>query len=412
MFLKPHSTPYENSHKMFKSSARVGAAVLALLCSVAPRATNAQQADPKPVTPLLDFSGLLLGNYRYTYDSLTKLANGGHAANKFDVERVYLNFRMPAGDDGSIRVTTDIFNQTASPANAYYAGWTVRLKYAYFQYNFLHDIAGQKGFNATARVGMLNTAVIDHEEGFWPRYLSQTAVERNGFFASSDLGIAALVTLPNKLGEVYATVANGPGYSVSETDPYKDYSARVSIMPFGARSNILKTFTISPWIYFGKTASKFLSTAGATSDVTDGLKRNREGLFVGLKDRRLTLGVEYAKRTESTEVGTTLAARTVYDNAGTLTSAFAIVRPLEFADPKKKSPFGLVARLDNLKPFDNITAAGAQTIDAANQLIIAGVFWDLTSKATFSIDAQNLTPKGGSTTAKVKTMFAHMSIAF
>jgi hypothetical protein len=397
---------------MFKSPARVGTLVaLSLLAAVAPSTVSAQQPDPKPVTPWLDFSGLILGNFRYTYDSLTKAANGGHAANKFDIERVYLNFRMPAGEKGSIRVTTDVFNQGSSPANAYYAGWTVRLKYAYFQYNLLNDIGSNKGFNLALRAGMLHTVLIDHEEGFWPRYLSQTAVERNGFFASSDLGVAAVVSLPDKLGEVYATVQNGNGYGVSEVDPYKEYSARLSITPFGAQNNIAKTFTISPWIDINHTASKFIGTPGATSDITDGLKKNRVGVFAGLKDRRLTLGAEYAKRTETTELGATLPIRTSYDNSGTLISGFAVIRPFEFVT-MTKSPFGLVARIDNFKPIDNATAAGTQTVDAANQLIIAGVFYDLTSKATFAIDAQTLTPKNGSTTARVKTVFAHMSVAF
>ena len=54
---------------------------------------------------------------------------------------------------------------------------------------FLHDIGGKKGFNAAARIGMLHTALIDHEEGFWPRWISQVGVERNGFFSSSDVGL-------------------------------------------------------------------------------------------------------------------------------------------------------------------------------------------------------------------------------
>ena len=261
---------------------RIGTALALGTLSLATVAVAQQAETPKVVTPAFDFSGVILGNYRYTYDDATKNANGGQATNKFDIERIYLNFRMPAGEDGSIRVTTDVFNNTNAATNGYYPGWSVRLKYGYFQYNFLHDIGGKKGFNAVARVGMLHTVEIDHEEQFWPRYLSQAAVERNGFFSSSDVGIATLVTLPNKMGEVYATIANGPGYVAAETDPYKDYSARISLTPFGNADNILKSFTLSPWAYAGHTASKFLAGgARQVGPVSDGLKRNRVGVFAG-----------------------------------------------------------------------------------------------------------------------------------
>ena len=95
---------------------------VACLCVLPPRAARAQGADaPRVVTPALDFSGVIYGNFRYTYDDATKNANGGNATNKFDIERVYLNFRMPAGDDGSIRVTTDVFNNSISATSC--AGW-------------------------------------------------------------------------------------------------------------------------------------------------------------------------------------------------------------------------------------------------------------------------------------------------
>ena len=228
----------------------------ALLLFAAP-ALRAQQA----ATPAIDFSGVIYPQFRYTSDNATKTANGGNATSKFDVERVYLTFRMPAGDDGSIRVTTDIFNNAAACASCY-AGWTVRLKYGYFNYNFLHDIGGKKGFNAAARIGMLHTVIVDHEEGFFPRWISQVALERNGFFSSSDVGVAGVLTLPGKWGEAYATITNGGGYGAVEADPFKDASARLSLTPWGGADNIMKTFTVSPWIYMGKTGSKFLTTSG------------------------------------------------------------------------------------------------------------------------------------------------------
>lgn len=377
------------------------------------------QDAPKPATAGFDFSGVLFANFQMKSDSASKAAVGGQQPNQFQVERVYLNFRMPAGEDGSIRVTTDIFNNSAACGTGCYQGWTARLKYAYFNYNFLHDIGGEKGFNAAVRIGMLHTAIIDHEEQYWNRYLSMTAIERNAFFSSSDVGVAGVLTLPKKWGELYATVANGAGYGQTEQDPYKDYSARLSLTPFGSSDGFLKAFTISPWVYMGKTASKFINGGtGQVGAVTDGLNKNRAGLFIGVRDRRLTAGLDWAQRTETNETGANTAAspRVAFENTGTLTGAWASVRPFEiFADdPKLKSPLSLFFRFDNLKPYSDQRAAGTgtQTTSSNNTLIIAGGSWDINSKATFSVDYQDLSPNSGSATLESKVLFVHFLINF
>lgn len=394
---------------VFRTSVRATLLVIVLAGATALRAQQ-----PQAAAPVLDFSGVIYPQFRLTSDDATKNANGGKATSRFDVERVYLTFRMPAGDDGSVRVTADVFNNAGS-CTACYAGWAVRLKYAYFNYNFLHDIAGKKGFNASARLGMLHTAVIDLVESHWPRWISPSAAERNGLFSSSDVGAAGVLTLPNAWGELYATAANGPGYATAETDPYKDASARLSLTPWGRRTNIWKTFSVSPWIYFGKTASKFLTTAGsAGTDAANGLTRNRAGVFVGLKDRRITAGVDLGQRTETVETGTSLATRGTYQNTGRLTSIFALVRPAELAsgDPKARSRWGVLGRLDTFTPFSAAASAGTQTTGASNQLLIAGLWWDLNQRASFSLDLQNLKPTGGSTTTESKILFLHGQVSF
>src|SRR3954469_22241446 len=144
---------------------------------------------------------------------------------------------MPAGDNGAIRVTTDVFQNTSAAATNYYNGWSIRLKYAYFQYTALRDQFG-KGSSLVGRVGALHTVVIDHEEGFWPRYLQQVALERDGFFSSADVGAAGLLTFGNKMGELYATVTNGPGYTSYERDRFKDFAARASFTPLANHASM------------------------------------------------------------------------------------------------------------------------------------------------------------------------------
>src|SRR5438045_3986728 len=105
-------------------------------------------AQTQVTIPPIDFSGVIYSNYQYRTDIRAK------DFNKFDIERVYLTFRMPAGEHASIRVTTDVYQQQTTPNDAYYTGWALRLKYAYLQYNYITG-AKPTDFSAVARMGML-----------------------------------------------------------------------------------------------------------------------------------------------------------------------------------------------------------------------------------------------------------------
>lgn len=361
-------------------------------------------------TPALDFSGVLFGNFHYRTDSAAKVPTGGKPMSRFDIGRAYLNFRMPAGDRGSIRITTDVFQQSPS---AYYAGWAIRLKYGFFQYDFTKNFAGVEGLAAAGRLGMLQTVIIEHVETFWPRWLGNSPVETHGFMASADVGVSGLFTLPKRWGEVYTTIVNGNGYTVGETDRFKDIAARVSLTPFASDSGFLRTFTITPWYSKGWTASAFAAGGGAqVAPVPDGVQRDRVGIFAGIRDRRLTGGLEYAERLEELETGANTVAnpRVVSGIARNLVSGFAFVRPFEIADPKKRSRFSVFGRFDS---FNNANVRGAR-----NELTWFGVLWDLNQRATFSLDYQDLKAKNPDTTPPfnptipTKTLFAHWVVTF
>jgi hypothetical protein len=369
----------------------------AIVALALPLSLGAQQPAATPVT--LNFSGILLANFQYRGD-----AGPSKAQNKFDIERVYLTFRMPAGDRGSIRVTTDLFQQTTGGSDAYYKGWVLRAKYAYFQYDYLKST----GWNAVARAGLIHTVAIDHIEGFWPRWISQTAIERAGFFSSADAGIGTVVTLPSKWGEAYATITNGPGYTSRETDRFKDYSARLSLTPLSSNENrFLKTLTLTGWTYRGAIASKFVAGGpGQIGAVGSGLDRNRSGIFAAIKDPRLVLAGEWATRTDGSETGanTTASPRAVVDSSGRLLSGFIVLHPLNFSDVKKQSPLGLVARWDRFKPNTNTAAFG--------NTIIGGATWDLNNRSSLSLDYQEQTPHFGPAVATSKTYFLHLVANF
>ena len=361
-----------------------------------PRTQAAKPPEPAK-TPQLDFSGIFFANWNYRTD------RGARAQNRFDLERAYLTFRMPAGERASVRITGDVFQNTTAPGDAFYRGWAFRAKYAYLQYEAVRGT----GLTAMARLGMLQTVAIEHIESFWPRWISRTAIELNGFFQSADLGLAAQVGLPNKRGEIYATVTNGPGYTSRETDRFKDAAARLTVTPFATRSGLLQGLALSAWAYKGAIASRFVAGgAGQVGAVGEGLQRDRWGVFAGLKDRRLTLGAELARKIEEGELGSNTAAspRAVIDSTSTLVSAFAVVRPLELITPATRSPLAAVVRYDRTR-FNDDTGP-------AQRLIIAGLLLDITSRLSMAADFQQLLPRDGAPGADTKTWFAHFVASF
>ena len=397
---------------------------IALTLILTPLALRAQQPAAPPA---IDFSGVVFGNYAYRTDSAAKASLGGRSPNQFTIERAYLTFRMPAGSNGQVRVTTDIFQNTNTAQNGFYQGWAVRIKYAYLQYTGLKDAFG-KGSSLLGRIGVLHTVVIDHEENFWPRYLQQTAVERNGFFSSADGGAAGLLTLGDKMGEVYATITNGPGYTSFDKDRFKDLALRVSLTPFGNSTGIMKTFAISPWVYKGWVGSSFAAGGpgqigpGDNGAITDGMTRDRYGVFAGLRDRRLTAGAEWAQRSDESEHGSNTAAapRTTADSTGRLFDGFIVARPLEWANPSHQSNLALVARFDHFTPNTSPTAASYAGSTPGYNFWILGASYDVTQRMTFALDWQKQaatgfpTPAGTNVRAlpDISTIFLHFQAIF
>ena len=377
-------------------------------------------ASPAPAqalpaaTPGLNFSGVIFGSWNYQMPTTpSQLRN--QTSNEFVVDRAYLTFRMPAGEHTSIRITTDVFRSTDSASNAY----TIRAKYAYLQYE------GSKlsnGTIVTGRVGIIQNVVIDYLENFWPRYLSQAATERSGYFSSADVGIASLVTFPNKKGEIYASIVNGPGYTARERDRFKDFGIRLTFTPLmnETPSSMFQTFTVLAYGYKGALPSAFVNGGpGQEGAVGDALDRSRFGLFAGIRDPRLVVGAEYGQRHDGGETGlnTTLAPRGTTTSTGRLLSGFTLVRPFAFSNVNHKSPFGLVLRYDHVTPF--ASTSGFVTPPATSNsyhFLIAGAFVDISQKAQLALDYQeSLASDNGLSTAppvQLKGYYAHFNVNF
>jgi hypothetical protein len=411
---------------MTSHSVRSLAVVAAI--AIAPVIAGAQAPAPAPATPGFNFSGTIFGGYSYKTDSNSKAQLGGSNPNAFSVDRAYLTFRMPAGDNGSIRVTTDVFQNTNPAQNTYYQGWVVRVKYAYLDYTGLRNEWGA-GSSLAGRIGILHTILVDYEESIWPRYLNTTGVEKNGFFSSSDAGVAGLLTLGNKWGEIYGTITNGGSYANYDnpgstgqpvtSNRFKDFGIRATLTPFANQptmTNFIRYFAITPWYYKGFNGSAFQSGGagqngpGTNGAITDGLTRDRYGISAALKDTsscdfrnggrcKFVLGGDFAQRTDQSDNGGNTAAspRVLHDSTGRLFDAFLFVRPLEIFDASQKSPFSIVARWDhwtpNTDPASSVpNAAGYAGTTPAYNFVVLGASWDLNQRMTFTADYQNQSP--------------------
>ncbi len=374
---------------------------------------TAAAPQPAPSSPL-GFSGVIFGSYNYQLPT-TPAQLRNQTNNAFVIDRAYLTFRIAAGDRTSIRITTDVFQSTDSTSNAY----TVRAKYAYLQY----DAPRMKnGAQVTGRIGILQNVLIEHQEAFWPRYLSQAATERAGYFSSADVGLASLVTLPHKWGEVYATIVNGPGYTARERDRFKDFAVRLTLTPLmnSPASSLLQTFTITAWGYKGATASTFVNGGtGQVGAVGEALDRSRAGVFVGLHDPKLVLAGEFTSRHDGAETGlnTAVSPRAEVTATGRLLSGFTVVRPFAFSSESGKSPFGLVGRYDWVKPTASTSGfATPPSPSNAYHFLIGGLFYDISQRAQIALDYQEaLASNNDVSTAppgQSKGYFAHFNVNF
>jgi hypothetical protein len=331
--------------------------------------------------PPIDFSGVIFSNFQYRVDQRAKNFN------QFSIERAYLTFRMPAGDRASIRITTDVYQQTNTPQDAYYAGWAIRLKYAYMQYNYINGKT-PNDLTAAFRMGSLQTVIIDHEEQFWPRWISQADVERAGLMTSADVGVATQIALPNKFGEIYVPVTNGPGYTSREVDRFKDPQARLTITPLASTGKgIFSTWAISPWVYKGEVASPFVNSPapGLTSNgpMGFGLDRNRWGVFTGIRDPRLTLAGQYTefKGQSQTGLNTPASPAVTVDSTGHILSGFIIAKPLALFDTG-------FTRLNLIARYDKVTTNTNYNPAAQYHVFIGGIFFDLSRRVAMSVDYQ------------------------
>lgn len=336
------------------------------------------------------FSGVLYLNYQYGGP------RGARSDNKFDIERAYLNFRASSGSRDSIRVTLDVFQQRDDTRNEYYRGWTMRVKYAYLNHDFVQGSGD--AMKLWARLGLIQTVVIEKEEQFWNRGLSPVAVDQLGFFNSADAGAGLGITLPDRIGEVYATIVNGAGYQSRETDRFKDFQARLTLTPWAKGSGFLQGLQLSPWVSIGGRSSDFVTQRGTVQPVADAREKNRYGFLTTYRNPRFVFGAQLARKLDVAESADTTqdVAPATRDVTGELVSVFGFWRPI---GPATSSPWSVLARVDDFKPDED--ASGSQ------RRYIIGTTWELSSRTSVTLDVQSFSPRNGLAGTYSRTFFLH-----
>ena len=174
---------------------------------------------------------------------------------------------------------------------------------------------------------------------------------------------------------------NGGGYTVAETDRYKDAALRFSFTPLSKSSGLLKTLQITPWGSWGTTQASVVTQPG--------LVRNRYGINLENADPRLTFGLEYAQMENGIDsIGPPYGKSNV---TSPLYDGFVVVRPFLFGDPKGP-PLGIVARYDHFEP-NNSSATSSRN----ETFLLFGVFYDVAKSTSVGLTYQDVSVNSGAT---------------
>jgi hypothetical protein len=369
------------------------------------KAAKAKKAAESPQTSV---GGVLyLRNWTDMSDNSPGSSKEKKGYDQVDVDRVYLNFTQSITPKVKMRVTTDIYQNTAATAvrdsggtkvPSFYTGWAVRLKYAYVD---LGNLVPQTTF----RMGMLQTPWFDYVEGLWKyRVLSPTLLDAEGKFSSSDLGGGVLTKLPKGYGEIYAVATNGTGYGNAENNRQKDYSGRLTL-------NLLpkwkgdRSLQVAGFYYNGYT--------NPSPNYSPALYRNRAGGLGYFAYDVISVGAEYDVVRDDNLSGTSISL--------TRSGGFSVFGELK---PPKGTKYiedlALVGRYDQWDPNtdrgDTILGAAPNRSLSVHTRMIGGIAYQVAKNVRLILDGQRLTYNSGGYNGVANVnedrLFEHLEVKF
>jgi hypothetical protein len=199
---------------------RTSLCALALMaCSVSIRAAE----------PALKIGATIFADSTYHAAPVTTDADGNEIhPSSFNVTRAYLNVTGTLNERIAFRITPDVARESGG-GSSLSGSQQFRLKYAYAQLNL--DEWLTKG--SFVRFGVQQTPYLDYVDSVYRyRFQGTTFVEREGYLASSDTGIAMRYALPSEYGDVHGGIYNGEGYNKAEANDRKALQLRATLRPF------------------------------------------------------------------------------------------------------------------------------------------------------------------------------------
>ncbi len=146
--------------------------------------------------------------FEYNYQT----EKGGSNENGFDVKRAYLTYEKKVSESAKLKFTADVGRQKEDSTNTHLF---LFLKNAYLNWN---TGFGQLFF------GVQSMNLFKVQENTWGyRYLEKSAMDKNKFSSSADLGIGYANQFTKNIYMSYL-LTNGGGYKKAETDIYKRHS--------------------------------------------------------------------------------------------------------------------------------------------------------------------------------------------
>ncbi len=333
-------------------------ATAVLVLSLGP-AAHAQTTSPSgsaaPAdTPSIKVGGLIFADYAYQQTPTAKDAAGRDInPSSFNITRAYINVTGNISHIVAFRITPDV-TRASLPGTSLDGSLTYRLKYAYAQFNL--DDWLPKG--SWVKLGMQQTPFLDSIEGIYRyRFQGTTFTEREGYLASSDLGVTFRTAFPKNYGDVHVGFYNGEGYAKPEVNNKKAFMARVALRPLPGHP-LLKTWRLQGfWI-----RDSYMEDA----------PRNRSMFNTTVEHAYVNAGFDYIATTDKASSAPTNGV----DLYPTLDGKGWSV----WATPKKgfasgSSIEGLV-RYDHMKPGGSAGATTVTSPDGLNERLIAGVaYW-------------------------------------
>lgn len=144
-------------------------------------------------------------------------------ASAFNVSRAYINVNGTINRWLTARITPDIARESGE-GTSLSGSLQFRLKFAYAQAN-LKD-------GSWIRAGLVPLLWVEYEEQLYHyRFQGPVFLDREGYIATADYGVAARYALPNDYGDIAAGVFNGEGFTRAEANDQKAMMLRVSLQP-------------------------------------------------------------------------------------------------------------------------------------------------------------------------------------